>query len=139
MKDGARIFAYTTWVLMISLAIIVFSNPFLGYVADPGWIGLATLLAVGLIYLNFTFLAVKRYVRKVMGETLLHFLIAFLVYLPPAFWIVVMSDLAETGTRLLLLAVLALSVLLGAVYGYRSGKRQQAGHLQRIRRDRAES
>ena len=134
MKDGARLFAYTTWVVMISLAIIIFSNPFLVYIDDPGWVGLAALLALGLIYLNFSFYVSRRYIRKVLGETVIHFVLALLIYLPPALWIFLISEETEGSTRILLLVVLAFSALLGAVYGYRSGKRQQAEHFDRLQR-----
>jgi len=133
MKDGARLFAYITWVVMISLAIIVFSNPFLTYIEDPGWIGLAALLAFGLIYLNFSYFVSKRFIRKVIGETYLHFVLALLIYLPPALWTSLMSDHTAGSSQVLLLAVLAFSALLGAIYGYRAGRREQAEHIERIR------
>src|SRR5690625_5994323 len=118
MQNNARIFAYATWVAMISLAIILFSSSFLVYIDDPGWIGLAALLVFGLIYLNFTYISVKRYIRKIVPETKLHYLLALLIFLPPAVWLILTSVQLES-TRILLISVFALSCILGAMYGYR--------------------
>lgn len=131
MKNGARLFAYTTWVLMISLAVIVFTSNFLIYVTDPDWIGLIALLAFGFIYLNFTFLAVKRYIRKTLQETFIHYLLAFLIFLPPVVWAIFISEEIE-GARVIFTLVIAFSCGLGAYYGHRSGKRQQKLYLEKL-------
>lgn len=132
MQNGARVFAYITWVVMISLAIIVFSSRFLVYINVPGWVGLIALLAFGLVYLNFTYLTVRRFIRKVMGKNLLHYLLALLIWIPPAFWLIYVSE--EIGSsRILTLVVFAFSCGLGAYYGYRSGKRLQLEYLQKNR------
>jgi hypothetical protein len=120
MKDGARFFAYATWSVMISLAIILFTNRFLEFITEPGFIGTLVLLAFGFLYLNLTYAAVKRYIRKVPFPTNLHILLTALVFLPPAVWIIVFSD-AITTTEILILFVLALSCILGMIYGNRSG------------------
>lgn len=131
MNNGARLFAYTTWVLMISLAIIIFTDSFLIYVNDPGWAGLVALLAYGFIYLNFSYFSIKRFVRKVSEDTMLHFILAFLIYLPPALWVAFISDNSE-GIRFIMLIVLAFSALLGAIYGYRAAKRDQKEHTEQV-------
>lgn len=132
MQDGARFFAYATWVVMISLGIILFTNPFLTYVSDPGWIGLAVLLAFGALYLNLTYAAVKRYIRKVPAPTNLHLVLALLIYLPPAIWIMVISE-EVVGSEILLLLVLATSCILGAIYGNRSGIKARYEYVQKLK------
>ncbi|MEX1063274.1 MAG: hypothetical protein WEC12_06695 [Balneolaceae bacterium] len=132
MNRGSRIFAYTTWVVMISLAIIVFTNNFLVYIADPDWIGLVALLGFGFIYLNFSYFINKRYIRKVLQKTSIHYLLALLIFLPPAAWVIFISD-RISGGRILFLVVIAFACGLGAVYGYRAGKRQQQKQLDRLR------
>lgn len=127
MNNGSRLFAYTTWVLMISLAIIIFTDSFLIYANDPGWVGLLTLLAFGFIYLNFSYLLVKRFIRKIIEDTSLHFILAFLIYLPPAVWVGLFSENIE-GARFIMLVVLAFSCILGAIYGYKSAKKEQLKH-----------
>lgn len=132
MQDGARFFAYSTWVVMMSLAIILFTNRFLVYVTDPGWVGLAVLLAFGFIYLNLTYAAVKRYIRKVPAPTNLHFGLALLIYLPPAVWIVSISK-TVVGSEILLLIVLAVASVLGAIYGNQSGIKARYEYVQKLK------
>lgn len=131
MNNGARLFAYTTWVLMISLAIIVFTDTFLVYANDEGWIGLVTILAYGFIYLNFSYLSVKRFIRKVFEESNLHYILAFLILLPPAVWIALFSETIENA-RYIMIIVIAFSCGLGAYYGHRAGKREQSEYLDHL-------
>jgi hypothetical protein len=131
MNNGARLFAYTTWVLMISLAIIVFTDTFLVYANDEGWIGLVTILAYGFIYLNFSYLSVKRFIRKVFNESILHYILAFLILLPPAVWIALFSETIEDA-RFIMIIVIAFSCGLGAYYGHRAGKSEQIEYLDHL-------
>jgi len=137
MQDGARFFAYATWVVMISLAIILVSNRFLVFVSDPGWVGLVALLAFGLIYLNLTYAAIKRFIRKVPEPTNLHFALAGLIFLPPAIWIYVITEQAG-GSEILLVAVLAFSCGLGAFYGNRAGIRARYEYIQQLKKRQQE-
>ena len=132
MKDGARFFAYATWSVMISLAIILFTNRFLEFITEPGFIGTLVLLAFGFLYLNLTYAAVKRYIRKVPFPTNLHMLLTALVFLPPAVWIIVFSD-SITTTEILILFVLALSCILGMVYGNRAGIKARYEYIQALK------
>jgi hypothetical protein len=132
MQDGARFFAYATWTVMIALAIILAGNPFLVYVADPGWVGLAALLVFGFLYLNLSYAAIKRYIRKVPEPTNKHYLLALLIFLPPAIWIYLISESA-TGSQLILIVILAFSCWLGAFYGNRAGIRARHEYIQKIK------
>jgi len=132
MKDGARFFAYATWSVMISLAIILFTNRFLEFITEPGFIGTLVLLAFGFLYLNLTYAAVKRYIRKVPFPTNLHMLLTALVFLPPAVWVIVFSD-SITTTEILILFVLALSCILGMVYGNRAGIKARYEYIQALK------
>jgi len=132
MQDGARFFAYATWTVMVSLAIILAGNPFLVYVSDPGWIGLVALLVFGFIYLNLSYAATKRYIRKVPEPTNKHYLLALIIFLPPAFWIYLISESAS-GSELILIVILAFSCWLGAFYGNRAGIRARYEYIQKIK------
>lgn len=138
MQDGARFFAYATWSIMISLAIILFSNRFLDFISEPGWVGTLVLLAFGFLYLNLTFTAVKRYIRKVPAPTNLHILLAILIFLPPAAWIVIFAD-AITTTEILILFVLALSCGLGMFYGNRAGIKARYEYIQALKEHQNEA
>jgi putative effector of murein hydrolase LrgA (UPF0299 family) len=132
MQDLPRFFAYSTWAVMISLAIILFTFRFLNLVAEPGLTGTFVLLGFGFLYLNLTFAAVKRYIRKVPAPTNRHILLAILVFLPPSIWIYVSSDLI-TSTEILILVVLALSCLLGMFYGNRAGIKARYEYIQALK------
>lgn len=137
MQDSARFFAYATWTVMVSLAIILAGNPFLVFVQDPGWIGLVALLCFGFIYLNLSYAAIKRYIRKVPEPTNKHYLLALFIFLPPAIWIYVISESAG-GSELILTVVLAFSSWLGAFYGNRAGIRARYEYIQKLKAKQAE-
>lgn len=132
MQDKARFFAYSTWVIMISLAIIIFSDPFLYLVSQPGWQGLVFLLCFGLIYLNLAYNAVKRFIKKVPAPTQAHYALGFLIFLPPLCWILFVRE-SITSNELLLLAVLAITCGLGTFYGNRAGIRARYEYIQKLK------
>lgn len=132
MQDKARLFAYSTWVIMISLAIMIFSDQFLHLISEPGWSGLFILFCFGLIYMNLTFNAIKRYIRKVPAPTQAHYLLGGLIFLPPIVWMFFVRQ-TITSNELLLIGVLALSCGLGIFYGNRSGIRARYEYIQKIK------
>jgi len=138
MQDAARFFAYATWTVMVSLAIILAGNSFLDYLSDPGWVGLVTLLAFGFIYLNLSYAAIKRYITKVPEPTQKHYLLALIIFLPPAVWIFVISETAG-GSELILTVVLAFSCWLGAFYGNRAGIKARAEYVQQAKERQAQN
>ncbi|MEX1011042.1 MAG: hypothetical protein WDZ29_03185 [Balneolaceae bacterium] len=131
MNNGARLFAYATWAVMISLAIIVFTGRFLGYLNDPGWIGLVALLAFGFIYINFSYYVSKRYTRKSFDTIPSHYLLAVLIFLPPTAWILLVDDQLGRYT-LVPIAVVAIAAGLGCYYGERSGKLDKVVYLEKL-------
>lgn len=133
MQDGARFFAYTTWTVMISLAITVFTHGFLEYVAQPGWVGTLILLGYGFLFLNLAYAAVKRYIRKVPAPTNLHIALGVIVFLPPAIWVTVSAEPGVGTTEILILLVLALSCGLGVVYGNRAGIKARYEYIQALK------
>ena len=136
MQDSARFFAYATWVIMISLGIILAANPFLVYVSNPGWIGLATLLAVGFVYLNLSYAAIKRYITKVPEPTNNHIVLATIIFLPAAIWIYAISENAG-GSELILILVVAFACGLGTFYGNRAGIRARYEYIQKVKERQA--
>jgi len=129
MQNGMRFFAYATWVMMLSGAIILVSNPFLSFINNPSWIGLAALLALGLLYLNLSYASIKRYITKTPSPTFLHYALAFLIYLPASFWIYFASETIE-GSRFITLVVLAFAICLGAIYGQKNGMKARFRFLE---------
>jgi drug/metabolite transporter (DMT)-like permease len=132
MQDKARFFAYSTWVIMISLAIIIFSDQFLYLVSQPSWLGLVVLLGFGLIYMNLAYNAVKRFIRKVPAPTKAHFALGGLIFLPPLCWILFIRE-TITSSEPLLLTVLAVACALGTFYGNRAGIRARYEYIQKLK------
>lgn len=130
--DGSRFFAYATWVIMVSLAIVLTANRFLSFVADPGWPGLVTLLVFGFVYLNFTYAAIRRFIMKVAEPTNEHYLLSALIFLPAAAWILLFSTYTE-GSEFILTAVLLLACGLGTYYGNRAGIRKRYEYIQKLK------
>lgn len=133
MQDKARFFAYSTWVIMISLAIMIFSDQFLHLVSEPGWRGLIILFCFGLIYMNLTFNAVKRFIRKVPAPTQAHYALGAIIFLPPVVWIFFIREVI-TSSDLLLIGVLAISCGLGVYFGNRSGIRARYEYIQKLKK-----
>lgn len=138
MQDTSRLFAYMTWVLMISLGIILTTNSFLGYVNDPSYIGLLALLGFGFIYLNFTYAVVKRFIKKVPAPTNMHYGLAVAIFLPAAIWILAISEEAS-GAEIILIVILAFACGLGAFYGNRSGIKARYEYIQTLKAAQEES
>lgn len=132
MQDKARFFAYSTWVIMISLAIMIFSDQFLHLVSQPGWLGLVVLLCFGLIYMNLAYNAIKRFIRKVPAPTQAHYALGVLIFLPPLCWVLFVRE-SITSSEMLLLAVLVLACGLGVFYGNRAGIRARYEYIQKLK------
>lgn len=132
MQDGARFFAYATWSLMVSLAIIIFTHSFLDMISRPGWLGTVVLLAFGFIYLNLTYAAVKRFIRKVPAPTQAHLFLAFLIYLPPFIWIYASASAIST-TEILIFSVLAIACAMGAWNGNKAGIKARYEYVQSLK------
>lgn len=133
MQDGARFFAYATWTMMISLAIIMFTNRFLEFVLEPGWVGILILLAFGFIYFNLTYAAIKRYIRKVPSPTNWHIGLGVIIYLPPAAWIISFSDRYDNHSIMILLVV-ALGCIIGTMVGNKAGIKARFEYVQKLKK-----
>src|SRR5690625_2043618 len=92
MLAAARFFAYSTWAVLISLAIMIFSYQFLHLTEST----LVALLIWGLVFgavdFNFTYTAIKRYIKKVPAPTKSYMALAGLIFLPPALWMILVGD-----------------------------------------------
>ncbi|MEX1211846.1 MAG: hypothetical protein WEA36_03285 [Balneolaceae bacterium] len=123
MDDGARIFAYTTWTLMASLAVIVFSNPLMTFLYTPGWIAGIILLLLAVVYGNLSRTVGKRYIRKRPPASNDPWWLATLVWAPPVGWV---SLTESSGTLALSVALITgVAIYIGFTNGLRSGRRQR--------------
>jgi hypothetical protein len=137
MQDMVRIFAYSTWVMMISMAMILTSNLFFSQVAAPGWQGWLILLIVGALYLNLIYSGVWRFIRKVPAPTNQYVLVAVFALLPALGWIHFFSAAAEGG-EWKLSAVLLLAAGIGLRLGHPAGVKARYEYVQKIKERFAE-
>lgn len=137
MQDWVRIFAYSTWVMMISLAMILTSNLFFSQVSVPGWPGWVILLVVGGVYLNLIYTGVWRFIRKVPAPTKQYLLVAVFALLPALGWIHFFSAAAEGG-EWKLTAVLLLAAGFGLRLGHPAGVKARFEYIQKIKERMAE-
>lgn len=123
MDDGARIFAYTTWILMASLAVIVFSNPLMIHLQTPGWSAALILVLLAVVYGSLARTISKRYIRKRPPTTGDPWWILLLVWTPPVVWVTLTQ---QSGTLSVAIALITgAAIYTGFTYGLRSGRQQR--------------
>ena len=132
MQDTARLFAYSTWGLMISLGIIIFTHPFFQFINESLFTLIFIPLAFAFLYFNLAHVAVKRFIRKVVAPTNLHILLALLIFLPPLAWIIIMNKPYETEDFLLIL-VLLIAIVSGTIMGNKAGIKARYEYIQMLK------
>ncbi len=132
MQDGARFFAYATWAAMISLGIMIFSHQFV-FLTENSPVSLAIwVLAFGVMYGNFTYAVIKRYIKKVPAPTNSHLLLSALIFAPPAAWILTIGN-NSLMINLLIISVLAGSIAAGNHYGNIRGIKDRYEYVQKLK------
>jgi hypothetical protein len=132
MQDGARFFAYATWAVMISLGIMIFSHQFV-FLTENSPLSLAMwVLAFGVMYGNFTYAAIKRYIKKVPAPTNTHSVLSALIFAPPATWVLTIGN-NSFSINLLIIAVLAGSIAAGNYYGNLRGIKDRYEYVQKLK------
>ena len=132
MQDTARMFAYSTWGLMISLGIVIFTHPFFQFINESFFTLIFIPLAFAFLYFNLIHVAVKRFIRKVVAPTNLHILLALLIFLPPFAWIIIMNK--PYGTEdFLLIIVLLTAIVAGTILGNRAGIKARYEYIQMLK------
>lgn len=134
METWHRPFAYITGSLVFGLLIIVFTNSFLGYVNDPGWIGYAALIAYGLVFVNISYVINMRFTKKNKRPSNISYLMAALLILPALVWVYTKNTGLATS-RIVFTLTIVFAVFLGAWYGIKAGVRKRAGYLHQLREE----
>lgn len=132
MQDGARFFAYATWAIMISLGIMIFSHQFV-FLTENSLLTLAVwILAFGVMYGNFTYAAIKRYIKKVPAPTNTHTVLSAFIFAPPAAWVLTIGN-NSLSINLLIIAILAGSIAAGNYYGNLRGIKDRYEYVQKLK------
>jgi uncharacterized membrane protein YoaK (UPF0700 family) len=117
---------------MISLGIMIFSHQFV-FLTENSLLSLAVwILAFGVMYGNFTYAAIKRYIKKVPAPTNTHRVLSALIFAPPAAWVLTIGN-NTLPINLLIIAVLAGSVAVGNYYGNLRGIKDRYEYVQKIK------
>lgn len=137
MQDKARFFAYATWVTTISLGTIIFTHLFFQVMSESIFLAILISLCFGFLYFNLTYASIKRYIRKVPAPTNSHMVLAALIFLPPAGWLMIMNQPVQQND-LLLMVMLILSSICGTIYGNRAGIKARFEFVQKLKEYQSE-
>lgn len=132
MQDGARFFAYSTWAIMVSLGIMIFSHQFLPLAESYTWGYFVWIPAFAFLYFNLTYAAVKRYIKKVPAPTNSHILLSLIILFPPVFWIVTINE-PPGFLQYITLILLAASAATGVITGNKSGIKARYNYVQKLK------
>lgn len=132
MQDGARFFAYSTWAIMVSLGIMIFSHQFLSLADSHTWGYFIWIPAFAFLYFNLTYAAVKRYIKKVPAPTNSHILLALIILLPPVFWIGTINE-PPGSLQYVTLVLLAASTAIGVIAGNKRGIKARYEYVQKLK------
>ena len=137
MQNGPRFFAYSTWAIMVSLGIIIFTHRFLEASDYDFWLGILAMAFISFLYFNLSFAAIKRFISKVPVPTNLHMLLALFIFLPPVVFIFFMSD--EIAANELLFAIITAAGCYAGMYiGNKSGIKARYELIQKLKAQQAE-
>ncbi len=136
MLDGARFFAYSTWAVLISLAIMIFSYQFLHMTESTLVVLLIWGLVFGAVYFNITYTAIKRYIKKVPAPTKSYMALAGLIFLPPALWMILVGDFIMERDPVIILFLIA-GVFLGMNLGHTHGIRVRYEYIQQLKKSQS--
>jgi len=137
MNSWHRPFAYVTASLVIGLLVIVFTNSFLEYVNNPGWIGYVALLGYGLIFVNVAYVLNRRFTKKIKRPSNLSYLTAVLLLAPTLAWVLTKEEGGALGeSRTVFILTIVFAAFLGAWYGVKAGQRKREGYLHDLKEER---
>ena len=139
MENWQRTFAYSTFIMVIGLAVIVFSETFVRFVQLPGWRGYTALFGYGIIYLNFSYVLTKRFVTKTSQFKEYAYILALLMVTGPIFWTFLKDlELMPYG-QFLFAADITFASLTGAYFGIRRGLTKREEYVQRLKQEQVEN
>lgn len=129
-----RIFAYFSAALVLGLAAIVLTIPFIAYVEWEGWVGYGALIGYAFVFFNLSFGLSRRFATKAYNHEYMVFGIATLMMIPPILW-TSFKDVGLYSRQPLFLFCLALGVALGAWAGRSSGLSRRAKLIEQARKE----
>ena len=120
MDNGPRIFAYTTTVTVVALAVVVLTEKFLTFIDAYGWQKWAAIAAYALVYFNLSISFNRRFIAKAPDGGPLAYMLGGIFVIPPGVWMF-LRDIGAFPNRMLFLLIALLACLLGAHWGIKLG------------------
>lgn len=135
MTNWQRIFAFVTGAFVLGLLLIILSNSFIQYVAEPGMTGYLFLFGFGLIFLNLNFGLSRRFVIKAYNLDWVAYLMAGLSILPTLLWIYTKDVGLIDEAHVIFAGTAVFSAFLGAYFGIRRGGIKREEYIRRLREE----
>jgi len=139
MENWQRAFAYSTFIMVIGLAIVIFSEEFVQFIQYPGWRGYAALFGYGIVYLNFAYVLTKRFVTKTAQFDNYAYVLAILMVSGPVFWTFLKDLKLLPYGQFLFIADITIASLTGAFFGIKQGLIKKKDYFRRIREQQMEN
>ncbi len=136
--DYARLFAYSTGVMFISLGAAVFIESIIPLITGVEVYGQFLLWAiVVIVYFNLSYTIVKRFMRKEMGITPATIILASIIFFIPLIYLVLRLNFADSGgiledQTIPLITFIAVSVYIGWRFGKKTGLKLQSEYMAKI-------
>ncbi len=134
MTNWQRIFAFVSGSIVFGLLLILISNSYIQYVAEPGSTGYLFLFGFGLIFLNLNFGTSRRFTIKALDKDWVCYLMSTLTITPTIFWVYT-KDVGLGEAELLFVLTVIFSAYLGSYFGIRRGIAKRQQYMQRLRED----
>lgn len=125
MDNIPRLSFYISGIFIISAAFTLFTTEFLVKIADPGFIGTLFLVGFGLVYMNVTFVVSRRFMRRLDGTSIIPYIFAILVAIPPIAWSFINDSGLYGNIQILYQVTVIFASGLGGYFGHRAGLKAQ--------------
>lgn len=124
MNNLPRILFYITGLMFISASFILFTSDLLKKVNDGTTTGTIIFFIYGLVFMNMIAISSKRYMRRLQGSSVAPYIFAAVVFIPPAFWVLVYEG-GEATSPFLFISMLIIACGAGAWFGHNMGLKAQ--------------
>ncbi len=124
MNNLPRLLFYTSGLLFISAAFIIFTSELLVKVNDGTTTGTVLFFGYGLVYMGMVSQSSKRYMRRLQGSTTVPFIFGAIVFISPAAWAFIYKG-GEATSALVFVPMLAIACASGAWFGHKMGLKAQ--------------
>lgn len=125
----ARLSMYITGSLFLGALMLLFLHSFSPFIESYGWGSWVALFATALVWLNFTMLAVRRFVSKAVGYGVWPWMLALLIFVPSPALMMITDRVLSAESQPLFLIFSGLGTVIGARLGIMWGDKRREEYL----------